>query len=236
MAKTEQETQVQDVMVTPEKGKAKAGKKESEKAGTITKPRIETAVFLITGTGSLVINKFSQKAKEMMMKKQAEGGQGTKRGGTREKKDFQALFEGARHRLSDGGDGIPVMAFKNALVRACSIVNFKMTHAKMGLWVDGDGLDVDEGGPLVRIISKKQPVRLDMAVRNDSGVADIRSRPQWREWAAKIRIKFDADMFTVTDVANLLMRAGLQVGVCEGRPSSKNSCGMGWGTFELAAI
>ena len=56
----------------------------------------------------------------------------------------------------------------------------------------------------------------------------------WREWSAKVRIKFDADLFTTTDVANLLMRVGMQVGVCEGRPDSKNSVGMGWGTFEVS--
>jgi hypothetical protein len=29
------------------------------------------------------------------------------------------------------------------------------------------------------------------------------------------------------------MRVGIQVGICEGRPDSKNSAGMGWGTFKL---
>jgi len=34
-------------------------------------------------------------------------------------------------------------------------------------------------------------------------------------------------------VTNLLSRVGMQVGIGEGRPFSKNSAGMGWGTFEL---
>jgi len=29
------------------------------------------------------------------------------------------------------------------------------------------------------------------------------------------------------------MRVGQQVGICEGRPDSKNSAGMGWGLFTL---
>jgi len=33
---------------------------------------------------------------------------------------------------------------------------------------------------------------------------------------------------------NLLHRAGLQVGIMEGRPDSKDSCGCGWGTFKIA--
>jgi ribosomal protein S17 len=41
------------------------------------------------------------------------------------------------------------------------------------------------------------------------------------------------DQFKVQDVANLLSRVGEQVGICEGRPDSKNSAGMGWGTFQV---
>jgi hypothetical protein len=39
-------------------------------------------------------------------------------------------------------------------------------------------------------------------------------------------------MFSLDDMANLLMRAGLQCGICEGRPSSQSG-GMGWGLFEI---
>jgi len=34
-------------------------------------------------------------------------------------------------------------------------------------------------------------------------------------------------------LTNLLARAGLQVGIGEGRPDSKNSAGMGWGLFQI---
>jgi hypothetical protein len=32
---------------------------------------------------------------------------------------------------------------------------------------------------------------------------------------------------------NLFLRAGLQVGIGEGRPNSPNSFGLGWGRFEV---
>ncbi len=58
--------------------------------------------------------------------------------------------------------------------------------------------------------------------------------PMWKPgWQAKIRIRYDSDMMQAKDVMNLLSRAGLQVGICEGRPDSKDSCGMGWGTFRV---
>jgi hypothetical protein len=88
--------------------------------------------------------------------------------------------------------------------------------------------------PLVKL-DAGQPERLDMAVRNQTGVADIRVRPMWRQWGATLRIQFDGDQFTAKDVANLLGRVGLQVGIGEGRPDSKNSAGMGWGLFEVAS-
>jgi len=108
-----------------------------------------------------------------------------------------------------------------------------MTHAKLSVFIEADGFDVDDGTPLVKI-TKGQPIYHEAAVRNDSGVCDIRARPMWREgWEAKVRIRYDADQFSLIDVSNLLGRAGMQVGLGEGRPDSKNSAGMGWGLFIL---
>jgi hypothetical protein len=101
----------------------------------------------------------------------------------------------------------------------------------MSVFVKADGFDCDEGVPLVRVYG--EPRKLEMAVRNETGVADVRIRPQWVDWSCKLQITFDADQFSTTDVANLLRRAGIQVGVGEGRPDSKRSTGMGWGTFDL---
>jgi hypothetical protein len=55
----------------------------------------------------------------------------------------------------------------------------------------------------------------------------------WRELAAVLNIRYDADQFSATDVMNLIARVGMQVGIGEGRPDSKQSAGMGFGTFEV---
>ena len=73
-----------------------------------------------------------------------------------------------------------------------------------------------------------------MAVRNASGVIDLRARPMWQEWAFTLRLTYDGDQFSAEDVTNLVFRAGRQVGVGEGRPDSKKSAGMGWGLFSFA--
>lgn len=198
----------------------------------ITAPNFQTAEFVIRGTAPLVINKFSAKAKQEMIDKQMAGSQ-AKKGKKREAKNFDECFEQARHVSTDGWDGIPASGIRKAMIGACRLVNFKMTIAKMSVFVEADGIDADEGTPLVKIISENPPEKHIGYTRNATGVCDIRARPMWRQWGAKVRLKFDADQFSAQDVANLLARVGVQVGLCEGRPDSKESTGMGWGTFEI---
>jgi len=82
-------------------------------------------------------------------------------------------------------------------------------------------------------ITKGKPHRHDAHARNANGSIDIRARPMWREWEATLQVQYDADQFTLTDVANLINRVGLQVGIGEGRHDSKESAGLGWGTFTI---
>ena len=72
-----------------------------------------------------------------------------------------------------------------------------------------------------------------MHTRNATGVADLRARPMWREWSANLRFKWDGGQFTLSDVVNLVDRAGTQVGIGEGRPDSRASAGLGFGTFQV---
>lgn len=198
---------------------------------SITAPKFEIAEFKIQGIAPLVINKFSQKAREQMLEKH-KAGSVSKKGGKREAKDCDLLFNNARHIAREGWDGIPCAAFRAAMISACRLVDFKMTIAKMSIFVEAAGYDRDEGTGLVRIIGS-EPRKTEMTVRNETGVPDVRVRPMWDEWSAAVRVRYDAEKFSLEDVTNLMMRAGLQVGVGEGRPDSKASAGMGWGIFEL---
>lgn len=199
---------------------------------TINPPAFKVGVFRIRGVTPYVQNKFSAKAREEMRLKQ-ESGSTARKGSKKEAKDFNAAYEGAMHVSQDGWVGIPAPAFRNALVSACRTVGYKMTHAKLAMFVEQDGFDETDRTPLVRIL-KGEPEYHETFVRNETGVADIRPRPMWEPgWEADVRIRFDSHMFTITDVANLLMRAGMQVGIGEGRPDSRKSAGQGWGMFEL---
>ena len=198
----------------------------------ISAPNIREAKFLIRGTAPLVVHKFSAKAKAMIRQKQ-EAGSLANKGKSKSAKDFEEVFQGARHISTEGWDGIPAAAFRAGIISACRLVGFKMTLAKLSIFVAADGFDETEGTPLVRILSPAEPERNESMVRLATGVCDISVRPMWRIWGAELRIQYDADQFTADDVRNLLARVGAQVGVCEGRPDSKSSAGCGWGTFEL---
>lgn len=196
----------------------------------ITAPQFEVAAIRIVGTSPYLQNKFSHKARQQMVEKQRLGSQ-SRKGRAREPKDFNATYEAATHRSREGWIGIPAPAFRNAMISACRIIGFKMTIAKLSIFVEADGIDADDGTPLVQIVG--EPRVHEGMVRNETGVADVRWRPIWEEWSALVRLRWDPSQFSAQDVANLLARAGAQVGIGEGRPDSKNSFGMGWGLFEV---
>jgi len=197
----------------------------------ITPPNFQHLAINLRGTTPLVINRFSAKAMETIRRTQEAGSTARSRK-TRESKDFDALFEGAKHISDDGWEGIHAAAFRNGAISACRACGFKMTHAKLAFMVMQDGFDRVDGAPLVRL-TEGVAEQWVAPVRNKTGVVDLRCRPMYREWAATLRIRFDAGMLTANDVVNLIARVGLQVGIGEGRPDSKESAGLGYGLFEV---
>ena len=209
----------------------KNAKETNEQTVTISAPKMKVAEFEIVGTAPLVINRFSHKAAEAMRAAQAAGSQ-SKSKKKRDPKDFEALYEAAKYKSAEGWCGINAACFRNALIGACRLVNYKMTHAKLSIFIEADGYDAEDGTPLVRIHGGEP--RMDIrAARNDNGSFDLRSRPMWTQWFCKLRVRWDADQFSVEDITNLLARVGLQCGIGDGRPSSKMSAGLGWGMFEV---
>lgn len=205
-------------------------KKQEQENVLIKAPRIETAKFQIVGTAPYIQLRFSEKAIHAMMEKHKAGSQANKKK-AKEARDFDADFRSAQHVSTEGWHGIPAGAFRNGLISACRLVNFKMTLGKLSLFVDGDGFDKVDAVPLIRIKGKPEPHV--MHARNATGVCDIRVRAKFWPWSADLRVSYDADQFSLTDVSNLLLRVGMQVGIGEGRPDSKQSAGMGWGTFTI---
>jgi hypothetical protein len=199
---------------------------------SIPAPRFRIVEIEITGAAPYVMHKFSAKARNQIIETQKAGSVSTGKK-VRKPKDFDEVYMGAMHRTAEGWCGIPASAFRNAMISACRTVGYKMTHAKLAAFVLEDGYDTDDEQPLIRIYG--EPKRHTTYARNDNGSVDIRVRPMWKQWSATVRIRYDSEMFSHTDVVNLMMRVGMQVGIGEGRPDSKNSAGMGWGLFNINA-
>lgn len=201
---------------------------------SIPEPNQQRMRVSIVGTAPLMVCRFSEKAMHDIRAKQELGSQG-KKGGRREARDFKRDFEGARHLAREGGwDGIHAGAFRAGMISACRLVGYKMTLAKLSLFIEADGHDVVDSVPLVRIWSDQEPEARMMHTRNTTGVIDLRVRPAWDVWRMHLTVRFDGDQFATRDVLNLISRVGLQVGVGEGRPDSRNSPGIGYGTFRVA--
>jgi len=198
---------------------------------SIPAPKFGEAEFEIIGTEVLVIHRFSAKTKQQMKSKMEEGkSAGSKK--NREATSTDDLYQAARYISPEGWDGFHAASIRNAMISACRLVGYKMTLAKMSIFVLADGHDAIEPQiPLVRIYG--EPKKQEDMARVETGQPYVTVRAAYHDWSAKVRIRWDSDQFKLEDVSNLLSRVGLQVGLCEGRPDSKNSCGMGWGLFRI---
>jgi len=200
----------------------------------IMPPKFRQSVFTLIGTTPYMQAKFSAKAKNAIREKHEKGSQAKKGKGNREPRNFDDDYEQAKHLDANGRCGIPVSAFRNAMISACRLVGFKMTLAKLSVFVEADSVDAEDGTPLVWIDGTAE--KNMMHTRNATGVCDLRVRPMWRSWSTRVKMRWDADQFGDQDVLNLLVRVGQQVGLGEGRPDSRNSAGLGLGTFRVAAM
>ncbi len=212
----------------------KMAKKAQTEVVEVSPPEFREVELTIVGTAPLVQLRFSQKAKNDMLAQMLDPGS-KKRGkdADRKPKDLEGDFQAAYYHSEEGRHGIPAMAIKNALLEAATLVGITKTAVKKTVFVQPDGVDAVDGTPLVWI-EGDGPHPVIHHVRNANGVADLRVRAMWKSWRARVRVSYDASVIRLQDVVNLLLRAGMQVGIGEGRPASKNSAGMGWGTFTIA--
>jgi hypothetical protein len=206
------------------------------KSGIVTIPGVKTDRLrtLVVGTAPLIVHKFSEKTRSKVLAKhkgEASAGQ--------EVKNPEANFLAARYISRDGHHGVPAAAFK-----ACFVKGFikgsgvAMTRAKGCLRVKPDCVSTN----LVFLIAPPDPehstqpwpqMREDV-VRNDSGVIDIRHRPEYWPWAVHLDIEFLPTIASAKQVLQAVATAGFLGGIGEWRPDSKESLSGSYGTFRLA--
>lgn len=178
-------------------------------------------VVSIEGTSPLIVHRWSEKAKEMMLQKMQ-----TKTRTPKAPRDPLADFESSMYRLADGGHGFPAVAFKAAMVDSARLFDgVKMTELRAALHVVGEGPE-----QLVRIISGDPRMRED-TVRVGMGTADLRYRAEYSPWSAELVINFVPRLLGAESIIAIVDAAGLG-GVGEWRPS-KAKTGI-YGTFQVA--
>lgn len=195
----------------------------------IQPPNFQAITLRIQGTAPLMLHKFSEKMRKQIEEKQTAK---DKTAARRQPKDYKAEFEGARYLDAKGRDGVPAGAIRAAMISACRFVDgLPMTKAKGAFFIIAQAQERNDGTPLVLIQGK--PKHDTRPVRLESGVADLRNRPRYDDWALDFTIQYDADLLSANDIANLLARAGSQIGIGERRPQGPNSFGGDFGTWRV---
>lgn len=185
----------------------------------IPRPNMQVIKVPIVGTTSLITHAWDEKAIRIMLEAQTKKARAPKAA-----KVPEADFQAARYLADEGWDGIPSAAFKAAMVGACRAVDgLPMTVAKRMLFCLADGFSTRQNVELTRIVSKPPRMRRDM-VRLETGVADIRFRPEYVDWRAELTVEFNAGIISAEMILNLIDLAGYSEGVCEWRPSAPKSC------------
>ncbi len=137
-------------------------------------------------------------------------------------KDPEAEYQGAFYRCPDGRPAVPTLAFKNAAVDAATQVSGLTKTYLRGVFHTVGELVAIEGTPQMR----EDMVRVGM------GTADIRYRPEFPEWAVRLRVRFNIAAISLEQLIHLFNCAGFAVGVCEWRPQRDGAYGM----FHVAGV
>lgn len=195
--------------------------------GTLEIKRLEIIVMEIDvqGTAPLIVQRWSEKSKQMMLAAQ----QSTARV-KKDAKDPVALYESSQYRFDDGRHGFPAAGF-GAATRAAAryFEGVTLVLARTALTVLGEGEQ-----QLVELRTEGEPTMREDTPRNANGVADLRYRAQYWPWEATLRLRFAPSLISPESVVALVDAGGMG-GVGEWRPSSPKSLTGTYGTYEVTS-
>lgn len=178
----------------------------------------ETLHVPILGVSPLIVHRFSEKEKRKILDKT----QG--RSAPKEAKNPKAEYEAAFYRLDeDDGYGMPADAFKKATVGAARFYGKAVTMTALKQFIFIRGERGSDGRALVRIHGEPQ-MREDV-IRVSGGGADLRYRPEFREWTATLVVTYFTNVIKRDSVLSLIDAGGLAVGVGEWRPEKSGTFG-----------
>ncbi len=182
----------------------------------------------IRGTAPLIVHNFSEKSKRQMLEAQ----QGKKK--MKEARDPKAEYEAAFYRIAREDDvdgyGFPVTAFKSATVGAGRFYgkSVKMTELRQFIFMRGVLTKADPQ-QLIEIVGEPEMREDIVRLGGMSRSADLRYRPEFREWSAVLTVTYVTSSLSQSSVLSLIDAGGLGIGVGEWRPEKRGE----FGTYEI---
>jgi len=209
---------------------------------------IKTIKVRIRGTAPLIMHKWSEKAKRMILDKQTKETKTKTRdlkvpfadfissaywmteeptGNTDEECEenfMKAVENGARW-------GFPVTAIKQATASASAYndIGIPKTKIRAAFFLEGEGPDM-----LAEVKGCVPHIREDMVRLAATGSpADIRHRAQFDDWYMDLKLAYNANgPLTIEQIINLLNLGGLTCGIGEWRPEKDGS----YGTYQVECV
>ena len=197
---------------------------------------IVTTTIRIKGDTPLIMHRWSEKAKRMILDKQTKATKSKARDAKNPVGDFiESLYwiegEPAEHTEEafeaavTGGArwGFPVTAIKQATISAAyrNGLTKDMVSLRGAFFIDGEGPDL-----LAEVKGCVPRMREDM-VRVGMGAADIRFRGEFEDWYMDLNLRYNKNgVYTLEQIINLINVGGFSCGIGEWRPEKDGQNGM----------
>ena len=223
-------------------------KKANATETMITLPGIDLGIITvdIVGDSPLIVHRWSEKAKKEMLNKQMKRATNGK-----EAKNPMRDFLDAMYWLDEEGNAIDTPAeLENATMETpTEEINKVIASGRFGFPACAFKACAISAGYQQGVIAKKTTARGafhilgeyaviegDISMREDmvqiggmSRVADIRYRPEFKNWKTTLTIRYNKKAITPEQIVNLLNYGGFSNGVGEWRPEKDGA----FGTFHV---
>ena len=211
--------------------------KKNEAAIIEIKPiNIVTTTVRIAGDTPLIMHRWSEKAKRMILEKQMKKTKSSAKEAKNPVEDFiesvywmegkpseyteEAFDEACRNGARFG---FPVTAIKQATISSAyrNGITKDMASLRGAFFIAGEGSEL-----LAEVKGCTPAMREDM-VRVGMGVADIRFRGEFANWYMDLQVSYNANgAYTLDQIINLINVGGFSCGIGEWRPEKDGNYGM----------
>ena len=211
--------------------------KKNEAAIIEIKPiNIVTTTVRIAGDTPLIMHRWSEKDKRMILEKQMKKTKSSAKEAKNPVEDFiesvywmegkpteyteEAFDESCRNGARFG---FPVTAIKQATISSAyrNGITKDMASLRGAFFIAGEGSEL-----LAEVKGCTPTMREDM-VRVGMGVADIRFRGEFANWYMDLQVSYNANgAYTLDQIINLINVGGFSCGIGEWRPEKDGNYGM----------